>query len=134
MRLGVDAGGTFTDAVADDGRVAKVLSRRDDPAIAVADAVAELADGTPDVLAHGTTVATNALLERRGARVALVTDPGFEDVIEIARQNRPSLYDPFVDRPEPLVPRHLRIAVGTQVPDDVDAVAVRLLHADLHPE
>src|SRR4029079_9483029 len=104
MRLGVDAGGTFTDAVGDDGRVAKVLSQRDDPARAVADAVAPPPAATPDVLAHGTTVATNALLERRGARVALVTTPGFADVIEIALQARPSLYDPFADRPEPLVP------------------------------
>jgi N-methylhydantoinase A/oxoprolinase/acetone carboxylase beta subunit len=149
MRLGVDAGGTFTDAVADDGRVAKVLSRRDDPAIAVADAVAELADGTPDVLAHGTTVATNALLERRGARVALVTTPGFADVIEIARQARPSLYDPFADRPAPLVPRAWRLEAGARldatgsvlapwdgtlppVPAAADAIAVCLLHADLN--
>ena len=59
----------------------------------------------PGVLAHGTTVATNALLERRGAAVALVTTAGSRDVIEIARQDRPSLYDQLADRPEPLVPR-----------------------------
>ena len=111
MRSGVDTGGTFTDVVADDGRVAKVLSTRDDPARAVAAAVAELGRD-PDVLAHGTTVATNALLERRGARVALVATRGFADVIEIARQVRPSLYDPFADRPAPLVPRDLRFEVG----------------------
>ena len=148
MRLGVDAGGTFTDAVDDDGRVAKVWSRRDDPAIAVSDAVAALSPAPPDVLAHGTTVATNALLERRGARVALVTTPGFADVIEIARQARPSLYDPFADRPEPLVPRAWRLEAGARldatgavltawdgtVPTvpDVDAVAICLLHADLN--
>ena len=70
------------------------------------------ARGRPTLLAHGTTVATNALLERRGGRVALVTTRGFADVIEIARQARPSLYDPFVDRPPPLVPRELRFEVG----------------------
>ena len=148
MRLGVDAGGTFTDAVGDDGRVANVLSRRDDPACDVAEAVGALADVSPDVLAHGTTVATNALLERRGARVALVTTPGFADVIEIARQARPSLYDPFADRPEPLVPRAWRLEAGARLDatgavltpwdgtlplvPDVDAIAVCLLHADLN--
>ena len=71
--------------------------------------------GRPDVLAHGTTVATNALLERRGARVALVATRGFADVIEIARQDRPSLYDPFVDRPAPLVPRALRFEVDERL-------------------
>ncbi|MET1002105.1 MAG: hydantoinase/oxoprolinase family protein [Acidimicrobiia bacterium] len=146
MRLGVDTGGTFTDAVADDGRVAKVLSTREDPARAVSAAVSEL-DRDPDVLAHGTTVATNALLERRGARVALVATRGFGDVIEIARQVRPSLYDPFADRPAPLVPREWRFEVGGRldadgteleawdgacpaIPDAVEAVAVVLLHSD----
>ena len=106
MRLGIDSGGTFTDVVADDGRVAKVMSTPDDPARAVERAIGAVAgDGQLDVLAHGTTVATNALLERRGARVALVATRGFVDEIEIARQVRPSLYDPFVDRPRPLVPR-----------------------------
>ena len=130
MRAGVDTGGTFTDVVLDDGRIAKVLSQPDDPAAAVASA---LGGEAVDVLAHGTTVATNALLERRGAAVALVTDAGFEDVIEIGRQNRPSLYDPFADRPQPLVPRDRRVAVGAPMPDDIDAVAVCLLHADLDP-
>jgi N-methylhydantoinase A/oxoprolinase/acetone carboxylase beta subunit len=146
MRLGVDTGGTFTDAVADDGRVAKVLSTRDDPARAVSAAVSEL-DHDPDVLAHGTTVATNALLERRGARVALVATRGFSDVIEIARQVRPSLYDAFADRPAALVPREWRFEVGGRldadgteleawdgacpaIPDAVEAVAVVLLHSD----
>ena len=130
MKVGVDTGGTFTDVVAEDGTITKVLSTRDDPARAVAEGIG---DRAPDTLAHGTTVATNALLERRGARVALVTDAGFEDVIEIGRQNRPSLYDQFADRPEPLVPRHLRVPGGAPIPDGVDAVAVCLLHADLDP-
>lgn len=109
MRVGVDTGGTFTDAVAADGSVVKVLSTPADPSVAVASACASWA-GVSE-LAHGTTVATNAVLERRGGRVALVTNAGFADVIEIARQNRPSLYDPFVDRPAPLVPRSLRFEV-----------------------
>ena len=113
MQLGIDTGGTFTDAVDGDGRVAKVLSTRDDPARAVAETIAQLAGAAvPAVLAHGTTVATNALLERRGARVALIATRGFADVIEIARQHRPSLYDPFADRPAPLVPRALRFQVA----------------------
>jgi N-methylhydantoinase A/oxoprolinase/acetone carboxylase beta subunit len=151
QRHGVDTGGTFTDAVDADGNVAKVLSTPGDPARAVATAVADLARGTrPAVLAHGTTVATNALLERSGASVALVATNGFADVIEIARQHRPSLYDPFADRPVPLVPRELRFevcerldAAGDElepwdqevpaIPHDVRAVAVCLLHSDLEP-
>ncbi len=151
MRCGVDTGGTFTDVVTDDGTVVKVSSTPDDPARAVAAGLEGHADERrPELLAHGTTVATNALLERRGAVVALVTNRGFADVIEIARQDRPSLYDQWADRPEPLVPRALRLevdgrldATGTEiepmgdadlaVPDGVEAVAVCLLHADLNP-
>ena len=149
--VGVDTGGTFTDVVGADGRTAKVLSSRADPASAVRAGVAEL--GGCASLAHGTTVATNAVLERRGGRVALVTTAGFGDVLEIGRQNRPSLYDPFVDRPVPLVARELRFEVAERlaadgseiVPLDVDAVralpipaevecvAVCFLHADLDP-
>jgi N-methylhydantoinase A/oxoprolinase/acetone carboxylase beta subunit len=145
VRIGVDTGGTFTDLVRDDGTVDKISSTPDDPARAVADAIG----GRADVLAHGTTVATNALLERRGASVALVATEGFADEIEIARQVRPSLYDPFADRPEPLVPRALRFGVGGRldgrgdelaafdgtvpsIPDGVDAIALCLLHADLN--
>lgn len=151
MRVGVDTGGTFTDVVADDGRIVKTPSTPADPGDALRSGIAGLGPGRPALLAHGTTVATNALLERRGGRVALVTTQGFADVIEIARQARPSLYDPFADRPEPLVPRDLRFEVGGRldasgrelvpldpasiptIPDDVDAVAVCLLHADLNP-
>ena len=152
MRVGADTGGTFTDVVADDGRVAKVLSTPDDPSRAVGDGLEALGGGgRPSLLAHGTTVATNALLERRGARVALVTTAGFADVIEIARQDRPSLYDIEADRPEPLVPRDLRLEAGGRrdatgaelepldpssvpaVPDGVKSVAVCLVHADLDP-
>ena len=151
MRVGVDTGGTFTDVVGDDGQVAKVPSTPSDPVAAVTQGLADLGSGRPEVLAHGTTVATNALLERRGACVALVTTEGLADVVEIARQDRPSLYDIWADRPEALVPRDLRLEVGGRlaadgselepldeqsvpsVPEGVDQVAVCLLHADLQP-
>jgi N-methylhydantoinase A/oxoprolinase/acetone carboxylase beta subunit len=151
VRVGVDTGGTFTDLVADDGRVVKLPSTPDDPSRAIAAAVEQLGAGRPAILAHGTTVATNALLERRGAAVTLVTNDGFTDVVEIARQDRPSLYDQYADRPEPLLPRERRIGVRGRigargevieeldpaavpdVPDGTEAVAVCLLHADLNP-
>jgi N-methylhydantoinase A len=118
--LGVDVGGTFTDVVCWDGRrlrVGKLSTTTGDQSVGVAEGARQLLDGAqrggdlPRLL-HGTTVATNALLERRGARTALVTDPGFEDVIEIGRQDRPSLYDPFDDRPAPLVPAELRFGIS----------------------
>ncbi|MBK6857170.1 MAG: hydantoinase/oxoprolinase family protein [Microthrixaceae bacterium] len=152
MRVGVDTGGTFTDVVTDDGRVAKVPSTPADPGDAVRSGVDLVAEADrPEALAHGTTVATNAVLERKGATVTLVTNAGFADVIEIARQDRPSLYDHWVDRPEPLVERDHRIEVrgrlaadGTELealslddlgelPEDTEAVAVCLLHSDLNP-
>jgi len=134
VRVGVDTGGTFTDAVAEDGRSAKVPTTPDDPADAVRTAVDAL-EASPEVLVHGTTVATNALLQRAGARVALVTSPGFADVLEIGRQDRPSLYDLWADRPDPLVPRTLRFEHGNSdsIPNDVDALAICLLHSDLDP-
>ena len=112
MRVGVDTGGTFTDLVADDGRIAKVPSTPSDPGDAVRRAIAAITTTRPDVLAHRTTVATNALLEHAPGAVALVTNRGFADVIEIARQARPSLYDAHIDRPPPLVARELRFEVG----------------------
>ena len=149
MRVGVDTGGTFTDVVANDGSVVKIPSTPRDPASAVGAGIEALGLGRPVVLAHGTTVPVNALLQRQGARVALVATRGFADIIEIARQSRPSLYDTFVDRPTPLVPRELRFEITGRIdasghrvndldftdldaiPNDVDAVAVCLLHADL---
>ncbi|MGK2948468.1 MAG: hydantoinase/oxoprolinase family protein [Acidimicrobiales bacterium] len=152
MRVGADTGGTFTDVVGDDGRATKVLSTPDDPGAAVRRGVSELSGAvTPDHLAHGTTVATNAVLEGTGARVALVTTAGLRDLIEIARQDRPSLYDTSMTRPPPLVSRQHRLEVGGRlahdgaelepidlsglpaIPTDVAAVAVCLLHADLDP-
>ena len=108
-RLGVDVGGTFTDLVAlSDGTLvtAKVPSTPRDQSEGVMNAVrtSEVEPGAVSALAHGMTVATNALLERRGARIALVTTEGFRDVLEIARQNRASLYDLTADRPPPLGP------------------------------
>src|SRR5690349_6039336 len=112
MRVGVDAGGTFTDVVADDGRITKVLSTPADPGAAVRGGVGALGGERPALLAHGTTVATNALLEGTGAPVALITTEGLADVIEIARQDRPSLYDPRIVRPEPLVRREWRLEIA----------------------
>ena len=160
-RLGVDVGGTFTDLVAlDRGRLvtAKVPSTPADQSAGVLDAVeaSGVDSATIGTFAHGMTVATNALLERRGARTALVTTEGFRDVIEIARQARPSLYDLTELPPAALVPRDLRFTVRERCgPDgviealddsslgeavaalrgaDVEAVAVCLLFAFLHPE
>src|SRR5919199_5821648 len=97
-RLGVDVGGTFTDLVAlweGDLATAKVPSTPKDQSVGVMNVIeaSEVEPGAVAALAHGMTVATNALLERRGAKTALVTTEGFRDVLEIARQNRPSLYD-----------------------------------------
>jgi N-methylhydantoinase A/oxoprolinase/acetone carboxylase beta subunit len=149
VHVGVDTGGTFTDLVTARGDVRKVASTPEDPGAAVARVVDAAGAGRPEVLAHGTTVATNALLEGTVGRVALVATRGFGDVIEIARQSRPALYDQHVDRPPPLVPRDLRFEVAGRLDargaelerfdgdvaaiDDVDAVAVCLLHADLEP-
>lgn len=156
VHVGIDTGGTFTDliAVGDDGvRTHKVLSTPDDPARAVLQGVRELlADRVADVITYGTTVATNALLERRGAHVVLLTTAGFEDVLEIGRQNRPALYALEPQRVEPLVGRADRIGVAERLDHNgvalvpltrrelrrvasllrrrkPDAVAVCLLHA-----
>ena len=117
--IAIDTGGTFTDVVlAHRGRgyVLKVPSTPDDPARAAIEGLREilrLHDLTDcALLIHGSTVATNALLERKGARTALITNRGFEDVIEIGRQNRPQLYALTGTRPAPLVARELRIGVS----------------------
>jgi N-methylhydantoinase A len=157
--VGVDVGGTFTDLVAVvDGELvtAKVPSVRGAEAQGVAAALRAANLSAVDVLAHGTTVATNALLERRGARTALVTTEGFRDVLEIGRQARASLYDLAARHPAPLVPRELRFTVRERMGPDgvlvelderslaaavdavraavVEAVAVCLLFSFLHPE
>jgi N-methylhydantoinase A len=148
--LGVDVGGTFTDAVLlSEGRVAtaKVLTarRQEESVVAAARAV-----GATKVerFAHGTTVATNALLERKGARTAFVTNAGFEHLLHLRRQARAHLYRLCAQQPEPLVPLErcfgVRGRMGTtgelepleleSLPAiDTEAVAVCLLHADRHP-
>jgi len=159
--LAVDTGGTFTDLVLLRGgavRTLKIPSTPSDPAQAVLDGARRIvSEGERFVLLHGSTVATNALLERRGARVVLVTNSGFEDVIEIGRQNRPQLYALVGHRPPPLVSRENRLGVpgrlgprGEEV-DQLDptvlealatlveerraeSVAVCLLHAYANPE
>ena len=160
-RLGVDVGGTFTDLVAiSEGELitAKVPSTPGDQSEGVMTAIetSDVEPGAVIALAHGMTVATNALLERRGSRTALVTTRGFRDVLEIARQNRPALYDLTFDRPPPLVPRGLRFMVDERMgPEgevealdeeslksavaevekaEVEAVAVCLLFAFMHPD
>ena len=114
LRIAIDTGGTFTDCVwVERGRerILKVFSTPSDPSLAIAEAVERIATRRGAVLLHGTTVGTNALLQRKGARVALVTTAGFEDAIEIGRQARPRLYDFFFDRVEPLVTHELRFGV-----------------------
>ncbi|MGH7781654.1 MAG: hydantoinase/oxoprolinase family protein [Candidatus Binataceae bacterium] len=116
VTVGIDTGGTFTDLVAIVGgrlRVHKVLSTPGDPAAAVISGLkAMLADARPALVTYSSTVATNALLEKKGARVAIITNAGFEDLIEIGRQNRDDLYALAPSRPEPLVPRARRIGVA----------------------
>jgi N-methylhydantoinase A len=163
VNLGIDIGGTFTDFVLvdDAGRVRlhKRLTTPADPAHAVVEGVDELgfpAQATAQVV-HGSTIATNALLERRGARTALIATAGFADVLEIGRQNRPELYALVPERPEPLVPRAWRFELAERVSADgqiltpldpaaveglaprlaaesIESVAVVFLYAYLRPE
>jgi N-methylhydantoinase A len=114
LRIAIDTGGTFTDCVwVERGcvRMLKVFSTPADPSQAITEAVQKISPGAEVILLHGTTVGTNTLLQRKGARVALVTTAGFEDAIEIGRQARPKLYDFFFDKIEPLVPRDLRFGI-----------------------
>ena len=162
LRIAADIGGTFTDVtlVGEDGVVTtrKILSTPDDYSRAVVEGIGQLlaalqrpASLVSEVL-HGCTVATNAILERKGARTALITTKGFRDVLELRRIRVPTLYDPLYIKPEPLVPRRLRLEVEERLdgrgdvvtPLDVDdvlravetiresgaeAVAVTLLHS-----
>ncbi|HUO06070.1 MAG TPA: hydantoinase/oxoprolinase family protein [Candidatus Binataceae bacterium] len=116
MIIGVDTGGTFTDLVAivsGELRVHKVPSTPSDPADAVIRGITELLHSAPAVaVTYSSTVATNALLEKKGGRVALFTNAGFEDLIEIGRQNRDDLYALAPSRPEPLVARAMRFGVA----------------------
>jgi N-methylhydantoinase A len=116
LRIAIDTGGTFTDCVWIDLKthrlkMLKVFSTPADPSQAILEALKNISPEA-NVLLHGTTVGTNTLLERKGARTALVTTKGFEDAIEIGRQARPKLYDFFFDRIEPLIPKDLRFGVN----------------------
>jgi N-methylhydantoinase A len=117
-RVGIDTGGTFTDIlVFHDGRVSahKVLSTPRNPAEAVLAGLRETDLAGPKSVVHGSTVATNALLERKGVRTGLIATKGFEDVLEIGRQTRPDIYRLFVVRPAPLVDARLRFGVDERV-------------------
>src|SRR5215470_11757295 len=172
-RVGVDSGGTFTDICLfeeTEGRVEiwKVSSTPDDPSRGIAQGVEEgMRRVAPDAgeraaaavsyFGHGTTVATNALIQHRGVATGLVTTEGFRDLLEIGRQKRPHLYDFFIDKPRPLVPRELRIEVGERMrhsgeierpldvaalgvaarklrETNVAAIAICFLYGHLHPE
>lgn len=118
VSIGVDVGGTFTDvvvyALGHRPRPIKVPTTPADQAEGVARGIAEAwREGSPTLMPHGTTTATNAILERKIARTVLVTTDGFADILEIGRQNRPSLYDLTITRPEPLVP-HDRIVTAAE--------------------
>jgi len=167
FRLGVDTGGTFTDLCLIDeetGKVSitKISSTPANPALAVVEGIKKImriegtTSNTVNFLIHGTTVATNALLEHKGAKAALITTKGFEDVLHIGRQNRPKLYDFWARRPDPIIPRHLRYGVPERIlytgeilkdldekyvrdivkemkKRRVESVAVSLLHSYVNP-
>src|SRR4051812_35725476 len=167
-RAGVDIGGTFTDLIIFDDAtgalvIGKTLTTPADPSQAIEAGLAEtlgrsgLLVGVIGQIIHGTTLVTNAIIERKGARTALLTTKGFRDAIEIGREHRYDLYDLFLELPQPLVPRALRLELEERVlsdgsvltplgPDEtekaiealrgegVEAVAVCLLHSYQNPE
>lgn len=163
-RIGVDVGGTFTDVAlsVDDSLVTAKVPSTTPQHLGVLEGLRKACDDAGidpaeiDEFAHAMTVSVNALLERGGAKTALVTTEGFRDVLEIGRQNRPDLYDLEAEKPEPLVPRERRFELterttgeGLETPvdpedvrelaatlrdEDVEAVAVSLLHAYADPE
>ena len=127
LRLAVDIGGTFTDLVLEDGSVShsvKVLTTPAAPELGVLEGIERIlaeANAKPadvGLVIHGTTLATNALIERKGARTALITTEGFRDSIEIAYEHRFEQYDLDMERPVPLVPRNLRFVVSERVASD----------------
>lgn len=123
VRVGIDTGGTFTDFVFElNGllQVFKLLSTPADPSVAITSGLQRIAEITDTKLrnievVHGTTVGTNALLERRGARTALITTEGFADVLAIGRQARPELYNLNAVKPPPLVPDQLRLGIRERI-------------------
>ncbi len=160
QRLGVDTGGTFTDFVwlGEDGRyqIHKQLSTPQDPSEAILSGMNTMAVPETAVVVHGSTVATNALLERKGAQTALITTKGFADVLAIGRQNRPDIYALVPQKPPPLVPTAWRLEVDERVAasgellrplnlaelpaiwqqlqdEQIESVAVCLIFSFLHP-
>src|SRR5215472_3512961 len=118
MRIAIDTGGTFTDCVfLRDGKleVLKIFSTPADPSEAIANAIREIEPGVNAEIRHGTTVGTNTLLERKGARVAFVTTSGFEDTLAIGRQARANLYNWFHTPAPPLATAELRFGVPERV-------------------
>jgi N-methylhydantoinase A len=168
VRIGIDIGGTFTDFLLVDAAtgafaVHKVLTTPSDPSLAVLDGLSTLltqagvAAGDVGQIVHGTTLVTNALIERKGAVTGLLTTTGFRDAIEIGREHRYDLYDLFIDLPKPLVPRYLRLEIDERILADgsvhrpvaetevrsrvdelraqgVEAIAVSLLHSYQNPD
>lgn len=161
MRVGIDVGGTFTDLVAvtpDTVLHHKEPSTPDDPSRAVADGLAALLrHGEISHITHGTTIGLNAIIQRRGARIALVVTTGYRDVLEIGRSRMPSSFDLYAGKEEPLVPRDRIVEIGARLgpggrvvdaPDDAeldrvaaalkatdaDAVAVLILHGYTNPD
>jgi len=164
-RLGIDIGGTFTDAALESGEgrfTTKVLTDPAAPERSVLDAItavlanAKLEASALSIIIHGTTLATNALIERKGAKIALITTEGFRDTIEIRHENRFEQYDVGIDLPPPLVPRRRRLGVRERIDargkvlipldeagveriigeierEQVEAVAVGLLHSFTEP-
>ena len=131
--LGIDTGGTFTDFIYRDQsawKVYKTLSTPQAPAQAVLKGIRHIAGTGAVQVVHGSTVATNALLERKGAPTALITNSGFEDVLEIGRQNREELYRFVNQKPRPLVPRNMRFGIPCRV-DARGAVSRNLSRSDL---
>lgn len=134
-RLGVDIGGTFTDVALEgpDGRfIAKVLTTPNAPEAGVLTAIGQaitqagLAPADLSAIIHGTTLATNALIERKGARTALITTQGFRDVLHLGTESRFEQYDLYLEKPEPLVPRRLRFTI----PERLNAQGEVLLPLD----
>jgi N-methylhydantoinase A len=153
LRVGIDAGGTFTDLIARDTQTGQVYSHKlasttHNPADAIVRGIDELTQkhdlGSADIelVAHGTTVGTNTLLQRNGARIALITTKGFRDLLEIGRQTRPINYNMHIDFPPPVVPRHRRIEISERIgasgevvtevdPEELESVLGKVLQEEL---
>ena len=161
MRIGIDIGGTFTDFVlfGENGKFEtfKILSTPRNPEKAVLEGLKRIKNNALLVIIHGSTVATNTVLERKGARTALIATAGFRDILSIGRQNRSDIYDFFVDRPKPLIPSEACLEITERVGHDgqvitplvkeelpalieklreldIESVAINFLFSFLHPE